>query len=444
MIELTKRCVDSALLVNAMKVIDGLQASKNGKFILTKEYKLRSQNLLLNPVNLPRGLKTGMELEVEYEGADQPCSEKSEWLFSNISGPGISWNDSCIIIKKIKDSTNLNKSKGSLTFYYTHSVDRCFGEYCPGAHSVMDTKFQIKVRNINYGDVQLFYREGFNICDERNEKDQRRMRFFNEEGILLPTDHYFLVWHFLNGFARVSPDNNAKVWSFINKSGKEIASGFQNANDFNFGLAAVKLNGKWGVINENGKQVIKPSFDSAGVFGECKLINVLIDKKYGFANKKGKLEIEPRFDNTLPFSDDLAAVKIRSKWGFIDKEGIEKIHVQYDSVKSFSEGYAAVKMDSMWGFIDRDGKVKIELKYSAVTSFKNGYAYVFIRKNKSEIGIGFIDRSGQLVNDLISSARESYGHFFTPFYEDGFFFVYNHYWVYASKDGVHCTRIGRY
>ena len=63
---------------------------------------------------------------------------------------------------------------------------------------------------------------------------------------------------------------------------------FQHASDFSEGLAAVKLNGKYGFIDKTGKEIIP--------------------LKYDFANC---------------FSEGLALVRLNNKWFYIDKNGIE-------------------------------------------------------------------------------------------------------------------------
>ena len=47
-----------------------------------------------------------------------------------------------------------------------------------------------------------------------------------------------------------------------------VAPKYQEVGGFSDGLAAVKQNGKWGYIDENGKTVIKAQFDFANSFSE--------------------------------------------------------------------------------------------------------------------------------------------------------------------------------
>ncbi|MBV9211753.1 MAG: WG repeat-containing protein, partial [Acidobacteria bacterium] len=58
-------------------------------------------------------------------------------------------------------------------------------------------------------------------------------------------------------------------FTFINKSGSLIsATGFEAARDFSEGLAAVRVNHKWGFIDKQGRFVIKPQFEAAKQFSD--------------------------------------------------------------------------------------------------------------------------------------------------------------------------------
>lgn len=100
--------------------------------------------------------------------------------------------------------------------------------------------------------------------------------------------------------------------------------------DFSEGLAAVKLNGRWGYIDHTGQTVITPQFVYAGKFKEG-LAPVAIKKArkraYGYIDAKGNMVIPPQFEMALEFRNGLAQVgSIKSngdfdKRGYIDKMG---------------------------------------------------------------------------------------------------------------------------
>ena len=84
---------------------------------------------------------------------------------------------------------------------------------------------------------------------------------------------------------------------------------------------------------------------------------VQLNGKYGLINIIGKEIIPLRYDRITYFSEEgFAAVSSNNKWGFIDKEGIEFIPTRYDEVHEFSEEKALVRIKSEWFYIDKKGQ----------------------------------------------------------------------------------------
>jgi hypothetical protein len=67
------------------------------------------------------------------------------------------------------------------------------------------------------------------------------------------------------------------------------------AGRFSDGLAAVKLNGKWGYIDKDGKTVISPQFDQAVPFqnGLAQVVVRSSPPKFGYIDRTGKYIWEP-------------------------------------------------------------------------------------------------------------------------------------------------------
>ena len=91
-------------------------------------------------------------------------------------------------------------------------------------------------------------------------------------------------------------------------------------------LAAVRLGNKWGYIDQTGKCVVHPLFDSAWNFEEgLAAVNVggsgwpKIGGKWGYTDKIGKFVIEPQFDGTWGFSQGLAPVQTKGKYRAINR-----------------------------------------------------------------------------------------------------------------------------
>jgi WG containing repeat len=180
--------------------------------------------------------------------------------------------------------------------------------------------------------------------------------------------------------------------------------------------------GKYGYIDRQGKEVIKPQFGYAAEEFHEGLAWVMRDNKLGYIDKQGKIVIEPQFDNhggccNGDFHQGLARVHQNGKSGYIDKRGKVLLPIKFDRVApEFHEGLAWVVTNKKLGFVDRSGKIVIPLQFdyqsmskdgrvgvtvcngkycfSTESSFKNGLAAVKIGQNYK-----YIDKTGKTIFD---------------------------------------------
>ncbi len=97
------------------------------------------------------------------------------------------------------------------------------------------------------------------------------------------------------------------------------------------GYYKVKLDGKWGMIDQTGKTVVPFEF-------------------YGFTST-----------NNEEFT---IAARETQKWGLIDKEGKEATELKYSSIYTCPYGEVfLVKTGGKWGLMDMKGKELTEMKY---------------------------------------------------------------------------------
>lgn len=200
------------------------------------------------------------------------------------------------------------------------------------------------------------WNEGFLAVQEDNKK----IGFYKDDGTRIAPFVYDEVSDFENGHAIVKKGSR---YGYIDRSGKEVAPVYKEARFFADGAAPVLDEAKnlWGVINEKGEYIAKPSYKAAGP----------------------------------SYSDGLLAVQNKNTlWGFIDTEGNEIVPPIYKSViPRFSEGYTAVQEDNnLWGFMDAKGNRTSDAKYKAVyTPFSEGLAGV-----KTTDGNGYVKPDGTL------------------------------------------------
>lgn len=171
-------------------------------------------------------------------------------------------------------------------------------------------------------------------------------------------------------------------------------------NAFSEGLIRVSKNGKWGFINEAGKEVIKCEYDFVDNF-HGGLACVHKDSGYGFIDKPGKVVIECKYTRPSAFYEETAPVRKPTpngvRFGTIDKTGKEVIECKYLTLKPLSdhfEGLYCVQIGSKFGLVDKAGKEVTECKYDGMNATlqftRAGYIPVQIG-NK----FGYIDSTGK-------------------------------------------------
>ena len=179
---------------------------------------------------------------------------------------------------------------------------------------------------------------------------------------------------------------------FINKEGKlVIPCKYDFADYFSEGLAPVEMNGKLGFINKEGNLVIPCKYNYAESFSEG-LAGIVMNGKRGFINKEGKMVIPCKYNSGDFFSEGLAGVIMNGKWGFINKEGKMVIPCKYDSADVFSEGMVSVEMKEKFGYINKEGKMVVPCKYDEADDFSEGLASV-----KMNGKWGYINKKGKMV-----------------------------------------------
>ncbi len=214
-----------------------------------------------------------------------------------------------------------------------------------------------------------------------------------------------------------------------NKKLREIGSKYDRGQFFSDGVVVVEKDKKYGVVNENYKELIKPEFEYISAFregvasfqreekykyglldynGKILLDNkydfigssvegILIvekDGKFGYMRKNGKLLTRIDFNYCRNFSEGLAVVKRESKFGYIDDAGNLKIGYDYDWAGDFSDGLAVVEKNGKCAYINDSGKVIIDYKYDYAEKFSEGLAVV--KKNGK---CGYINDSGKVIID---------------------------------------------
>ena len=191
-------------------------------------------------------------------------------------------------------------------------------------------------------------------------------------------------------------------------------------------LAVCRLNGKYGIVNSEGKQIQPMAFDELRKdvsdpsskelpdMGSARDLHVRIGDKWGILTADGEQLAEVKFDSVGVFHDGLAVVKAAERYGYIDRSGAIVIPIQWMAAYDFSEGLAALRVDKKhFQFIDTAGTVVIKSKkYDSVGLFRNGVCRV-VKGGK----VKWIDTRGKELKDESNSAKEDEGSGANHFWE---------------------------
>ncbi|MFZ9938104.1 MAG: WG repeat-containing protein [Luteolibacter sp.] len=249
-------------------------------------------------------------------------------------------------------------------------------------------------------------------CDEsvlRGESADRRAAYGHT---LLKMESAFAPSGLCLGFVGILQGGGAlrtRIQSIIARRRLNVLSAVTVAT----GIAGIAVLGVTGVAAE--PEAVNPQADSAkrGKMADPPLFVVKVNGKAGFINADGKLVIPATFQHAYPFQDGLAPVQVKDRWGFIDAGGRMVIEPRFAMVGFFSEGLAAFRnaFNQPWGYINRTGEVVLEPRFDTAEEFRKGVAKVGFETTRGKLlayladarlvplNYRFIDRKGEFVED---------------------------------------------
>ena len=196
-------------------------------------------------------------------------------------------------------------------------------------------------------------------------KTSDRWGYIDRDGHFAISAQYKLAWSFSGGHAIVYPLNDWRC-AVIDTMGAIVIQpdGTDCRGSIETGLAirGRDFKSRYAYLRADGSPLTSFRFDRAEPFIEG-LAAVRVDGRVGYIDSQGKEIIPSYFDAdtsmfcTCGFSEGLAAVMIEGKCGFIDGTGSIKIPPRFKRASSFRGGLAYVCPDERCGYIDKRGSV---------------------------------------------------------------------------------------
>lgn len=204
--------------------------------------------------------------------------------------------------------------------------------------------------------------------------------------------------------------NNDKVGLIKEKTNEVVVDvKYDNLYFLPNNLILTQLNNKFGLLDENGKEILKPIYDGSRDLNS-NLILLNNNRKLSIFNIETKEEIILNADEILKIDNKYILAKKQGNYGIIDFEGKEVIPFEYKYLQLFIEGFTiAVNKEDKLGYINEKNEFTLKEGYQYIFEFSGNYA-IAIKNEK----YGMIDKTGKEVipfeyDNLFKIAENRYG-----------------------------------
>lgn len=207
----------------------------------------------------------------------------------------------------------------------------------------------------------------------------------------------------------IKPDTKGRLGYFDSNGKKIISCQYEEAEPFVNGVAKVRKDGKYGLINEKGKAIgglkytVMEEYANTDYYIVCDGGSIKEDKKESLISKLAGSTPKGNGNNVALFKGSTLYPIKDGKWGVIDKYGKILIEPDYDELSNPIDGIIYVNKGGKYGFYNEDFTLVLKPTYNFIGTFNNlGLCWV---KNGSKFAddhlkggkMSIIDRTGKLI-----------------------------------------------
>ncbi len=239
-----------------------------------------------------------------------------------------------------------------------------------GLNYLVDLKTK-KISRLHHSD---FFDCGCGRSYERQYKAEQKFRKYLKKRPFLEELNTIYFYHKdrkLGGYFVYDTVYNykSKKWIKYIDSIPAIYDTIQSVSYYKNELFYVKQNSKWGVVNNKGKTILQPLYDT--IIKEINQPYFLVknNNKYGIFNTSGEVIFDCNQDKVIipcNYSNKFFLGKSENKWAVNNDEGKPLFENVYDTVKIncyWNDDCAIVKKGNKYGIIDTKGILKYPVIY---------------------------------------------------------------------------------
>lgn len=274
-------------------------------------------------------------------------------------------------------------------------------------------------------------------------KENGKWGYISPAGAYVIEPQFDRAFSFRNNRAPVYESSQSKVKEyFINPKGEKVFEIQTGENgwygDFVEDRLLVCKEGKYGFLDPEGNEAVPFIYDEACDFNQG-LALVYKDEKYGCVDKNGKEIVPVVYEAVLPINED--RIIAYTKYGVYTGSGLKshcnvldgtgKLIFEFDGViYAFVNGIAMFDMQegiftedepSTNGYVTKDGKVLLKSKNFSTYGFWAGRAQLVEKNNQGEYEYRVIDESMNTIcteRDIIKKLTKKYDYYRLSNYDE--------------------------
>ena len=144
----------------------------------------------------------------------------------------------------------------------------------------------------------------------------------------------------------------------------ETFPNYAKRGQFASNFTIVKLKGKYGVIDKNGKIVLPASFNDLGDVSS--LMAYTKGKGWGFTDLLGKIVVQPSYSYAESFKDGAAIVELNGLQGLIDQKGNFLIPMNFKAISRLNKELLLVYDGTKYGVLTSKGDTVLAVVYEDI------------------------------------------------------------------------------